>query len=282
MSFISIFISAILYGIEPSIVTLALNKGANAKIIVLACSLLCVFFSFVASLILKEKIIISFKQILLSILCGILFYIVNYLLELAYEIIPVGLATTLHFTYPIIVYILSIILFHESITYKRIISILLCLFGLVLISGFNANANLSGVIITLITAIAYSIYLLIIDKSSLNTLSTFVLSFYVSIGSSLAGIITLGGVDMGNIQDIYIHKEYIIASALMLFLASILVNVGIRKVGASIASILMVIEPISSLITSTLIFKYEISISSIIGCIFVLLSILLVVVDNNN
>ena len=274
MNVLFIVFSAIFYGIEPSFITLALNSGGDAKFLVAFCSLMCAIFSLITCKVFKESIKVSFKQLILTIFCGILYFITNFLIELAYECIPVGLPTTIHFAYPTIVYIISVVFFKEKITSSRIISILLCIFGLLCISGLDGNISLYGIILALITAITYALYIVIIDKSELSNVSASTISFYSSIASFVCGLISARGLISQQIQTMDGYINYAIIASLFFFLATILINVGLKKVGSSLSTVLMVIEPMTSLITSTIIFKYNITAMNVVGCLLIVLSII--------
>ena len=270
-----VLIAAILYGVEPSIIKIILNNGIGTEECAMVCFLCSGLFAIMYCLITGKKIKITTKQLCWSVLCGILFFLVNYFLEVAYTLIPVGLVTTIHFAYPTIVFLISVIFYKEKITKNRIYSIILCVCGLLLISGIDGKINGRGIVIAFATAVFYSIYLIIIDKSELSTLDETAFSICVGITGFLCGFLLVGkNITLNNIKQLSYQFSYIVALGIMLFLASVFLKKGIDRIGSSASSVISVAEPLTSMIVSTIIFKYDISMLNIIGCVFIVLSII--------
>lgn len=272
-----VFLASFFYGLEPSVISIALNNGLDANHYVMVSAIFCIFYSVVLALINKESLKVNKKQLIYLVIGGVFFYYMSYILGLCYEIIPVGLATTIHFTYPTIVYFISVIFFKEKVTLRRIVSIIVCLLGLLLLSEFGKGINIKGFLLALVTACCYAAYLIIVDKSEVNKLPSSTISMYTSIMSLVCSLLSVGNISRNDLSIIYNELFYIVCASLLVFAAMFLINIGLKKIGASIASALMVVEPISSLVISTILFKYDISTTTIIGSVLILLSIVIVV-----
>jgi drug/metabolite transporter (DMT)-like permease len=151
--------SAVAFGTIPVFAVIAYGGGTN--------TITTAFLRFfIASIILFS--ILSYKRIPMKVnrrLFGRLLYlsIVGYAatcltLFMSYNYIPVSLASTLHFTYPAIVTVLSILIFKEKVEPMKIISLALSIIGVyILADSGEAAIRLKGVIFALASGVFYSI-----------------------------------------------------------------------------------------------------------------------------
>lgn len=73
--------------------------------------------------------------------------------------IPAGLAAITLYTYPIYVFVISMVLLGEAITWRKVVALLLAIFGIVLIIGLDsAGVDPRGLALVSIAAVAYAIY----------------------------------------------------------------------------------------------------------------------------
>lgn len=102
---------------------------------------------------------------------------------------PSGIATTLHFTYPIITTLVMMIFFREKSSKWRISAILLAIAGVYALSHTepSGKASLAGIIIVLLSAVGYALYLVAVGQRKNKNLQGLKLTFYVF----LAGTIVL-------------------------------------------------------------------------------------------
>ena len=93
----------------------------------------------------------------------------------------VGIAYTLLFVYPILVALIMWIAFKEKLTLPTVLCILLALGGIGLLykSGDGSTLNLTGIILVMISALSYAIYIVGVNQSTLKNLATLSLTFYV-------------------------------------------------------------------------------------------------------
>lgn len=267
-------LASVLYGINPTYADFILKKGVTALEVSIIASLLVSIYSLIMCKLKHTSLKIKKEECLPLIICGIASFSTNVLLGNAYIHIPVGFATMIHFIYPTIVFLTCVILYKEKITSIKIISIILCLLGLYLISGTSGSINITGVIFAICSAFTYSIYLVVSDKSSIGTLPSQKFTLYVGLFGASSGLIfkcTTYPV-FSNYSGTFL---LFIATSLMLFGGAFFLNKSIKLIGANKASAFTVVEPLTSLIFSSLISHYPLSLSSILGCICILIALIL-------
>lgn len=205
----------------------------------------------------------------------------DYLLNVAYTMIPVGFTTMIHFFYPALVTMIMVVLFRENFTWKKLGAIVISIIGLALISGGDFSGKKIGIVIALMTAFTYAFYMIANDKTSARNVPLMVRSFYLNMFVVLTAIITnmvtkkavlpVGAVNIGLSAMV----------GVMLCLAIVMLNAGISRLGAGKASFINMLEPITSLVVSTIVFKYTISLMAILGALLIIGSLILVAKDGD-
>ncbi len=271
-------LAAIFYGIEPSLINIMLNNGVNELELTAISLLVGCLFPLSICILSKQTLKISKKELLYVSICGVAFFLTNLLLSIAYLHIPVGFTTMIHFTYPSLVIIVCGIFFKEKISKYRIFGVLSCLIGLLLISGFTLKFDLSGIIPALLSAIAFATYLIISDKTEAVNIPSQVFSFYYALAGGTFGVVLSLLTNKTWLTPISMFKNnlsYMLVASLLVYLAAYLTNRSIKLIGASKASGFSVVEPLTSLLVSAIIFRYDVPLISIIGCLFILISLYL-------
>ncbi len=213
---------------------------------------------------------------------SIFFFLSAWLYFLAVERINAGLATVLFYTFPALVAVMNVIVFHEKITARVIIALALSLCGIILISGLLAPGQSAidplGVIFAIAACTSFAIYSVLIQKTS-RTESSFTATFTISLVCLVASLILFAG-ELGGLAHVGI-KEFALGSGLAI-LATILPIVlyifAIARIGATKASILSIIETPSSLLLAWLILGETIDVFQGIGALLVVIATLSVTV----
>lgn len=199
------------------------------------------------------------------------------MLYMSYTYISVGLATTLHFIYPLLVAAACVLLFRERMNLLKICALAAGMAGIALSVDFSAPGGILGMILALLSGITYTFYIIYVDKSGLKTMYYFKLSFYLCAMMAL----TAGayGLLSHSLTLRLTPKAWLFAVLVSLF-ASVgalsLFQLGIRYTGASTAAILSTLEPITSIVLGVLVLREHISVLKLIGCVCILGSVILI------
>ena len=135
----------------------------------------------------KESFRIESRDIPMFLLLGLLYTGSAMFLFWGYGFMGAGVATTLHFTYPVFVTLLMLVLFREKASWVTWVAILLAIYGVSELSlkGDELSADATGVIIVLLSAVCYAGYIVAVNKSRLRDMSGRKLAFYVFIVSTV-------------------------------------------------------------------------------------------------
>ena len=188
-----LLLSGALFGTMPLITKIAYKYGSNGYSAAFGRFFFGSVILFVlAKFVLRLSLSIT-RQELFEIIKMSLFYgLMPIFLYCSYDLIGTGLATTLHFTYPVLVLVLLRIFFKQKLERKHVFCAILCMLGIACLYTPNGSVRLDGVLLAVASGIVYAVYIVLLGKSVAKRLPVFVLSFWVSLFSSLEiGIITL-------------------------------------------------------------------------------------------
>lgn len=198
----------------------------------------------------------------------------------SYNYISVGMSTTIHYIYPVLVVAACIIIFKDVISREKILSLILSTIGITLF--FEGNINLTGIFLSLLSGVLFASYLLFMDKSGLNTIYPFQIAFYTTIFSSsyifIFGIISRTLVfKMTFIGWFYTFLVAVFVSTL----ANTFIFYAVKYVGPTVTSIVGMFEPITSIIFGVIFLHEPLTLRNTIACILILLGVLIVTLSKD-
>jgi drug/metabolite transporter (DMT)-like permease len=270
-------ISAVAYGISPVLIKAAYGGGANSVSVaflrILAIPVLMAVMrmkKISASLTGREA-----KDVILS--CGIGFGITTLLLFGSYARIPVSMATTLHFIYPIAVSVVCVFFFREKFSAPMLFALVMCTAGVFLFMDDTSGANIKGVVMALASGLTYAFFLVFLDKSGLKHMNHFKLSFWLSV--MLTMFFGAYGALTGTLALNLTAEAWALCAVNSILCAVVAVTalqLGIQFSGAAAASILSTLEPITSFALGVAILGEGYSAAKVIGVVCVVIAVIAV------
>ncbi|QES47216.1 hypothetical protein DEJ50_04585 [Streptomyces venezuelae] len=177
-------------------------------------------------------------------LLGLLFALQSVLYLLAVERITPGLAVLLHYIYPVFVLVLGVALRHDTARPRLLLPLGVALAGLALTVGSPGEADTVGVLCALGCALVYALYVVLGTRLS-GRIGPQQLTLYVVLWSavSLAAVaVPAGRFDLGFEPSGWAAVAAIAVLSTAMPIA--LFFVGAKKLGATGASILSMLEPV--------------------------------------
>ncbi|GAA0716655.1 EamA family transporter [Clostridium malenominatum] len=276
--FFAMFSSAA-FGLMPILAKFAYKYGINSITLVF----LRFFFAWIVILPIlmwrKTDLKLTKKELIAVGFTGIFTYgATSLMLFISFSYISGGLAMTMHFIYPVVVTLISIIFFKEKLYWKKAIALILSSIGVfLLVYNGEIQLNFAGVFFAMVSGISYSLYIVSIDRSSLRNIDSFKLTFYLSIAASIS--IFIFGKSTGDLNLKLDFRCYVLALLIAIIatvIAATVFQIGIKIIGASNASILSTFEPTVSMILGVIVLKEVVNFKIIIGCILILSSVILI------
>lgn len=224
------------------------------------------------------------KEVLPLIIMGLLVALSSLALFQSYNYMDVGIASTLLFVYPILVALIMWIAFKEKLTLPTVLCILLALGGIGLLykSGDGSTLNLTGIILVMISALSYAIYIVGVNQSTLKNLATLSLTFYVLL---FGLVLFLVRVDFG--QSLRVAKTWylwgnLIALAIFPTAISFLCTTqAIQYIGSTPTAILGALEPLTAVFFGVVVFGESLTLRLSCGMLMIILAVTLIIAGGN-
>lgn len=214
---------------------------------------------------------------------GILYALTALFMVYSYNYIASGVATTIHFLYPLCVSFIMVFFFKEPKSKSLIIATCLSLVGVGLMCWTdNSSISLFGVFLSCITIFTYGIYIVGLNKSKVSELSADVLTFYVVLVGMFVFFIYAQFASEG-IEGIPNMKAGIYLMSLA-FLATIVSDftliLAVKYAGSTVTAILGSMEPLVAVSVGVIVFSEYFTMKTMLGLVLILVSVALVILSD--
>ena len=207
---------------------------------------------------------------------GLLLFGCALLLYSSYAYIPVGLAMTLHFLYPLYVVLYEWLVQLRSPGALRLAGLVLGLSGSMLFLQPGEGAlHPAGLLLALLSGVCYAGYIVVLSRESQRPMPLYRLMFEVS--RSGAVLCLVAGLLLGRLTLRLTPQAWICAVLVALLaavVACVLFQAGVRIVGKANAAIFSLLEPITSIVFSVLLLGDALSPAKLTGCALILAGLL--------
>lgn len=269
-------LSAIIFGLMPLLTKIIIARGATS----LTIAFFRVFYvTVVLFFVLKIKNIdlrLEKRNFLSAILTSIFGSgLTIIILNESYNYVDTGIATSLHFLYPLFVAILCCFFYGEKIKKKQIISLSFALVGIICFMS-KGNGSLFGYFLAIASGLTYAFYLVKMDKTGLVKMNALKLSFYLALFTTIE-IFTMNLF----MQDVVFKMDAIAYGLLLVlalsssFLATVLLQKGVLLLGSTRASFICLLEPVTSMIMGILWLNEALTFNKGLGGLAIIISLII-------
>lgn len=209
------------------------------------------------------------------------FYIVSSVFLLwGYKFMPSGIATTIHFMYPVITTLVMMLLFHEKNSLSRTLAILMAIAGVYALSYTDSQGetNLVGIIIVLLSAVGYALYLVTVGQRKNKELKGLRLTFYIFFFSTLmliTGMLTTG--NLHSIPDIPTFGNLLLLAIIPTIVSNLTLIEAIKYIGATQTSVLGAMEPVTAVIVGITVFGEAFTLPIAIGIVLIIAAVTIII-----
>ena len=276
--FLATVVSATFFGFIPLMVKIVCSGGGN--------TLAAAFYRFALSLpvlyiYLKCKKIpmgITKTQLRDIILITVLGYGgTTLILFSSYNYIPLGMATTIHFTYPVFTILGCLLFLHEKIVPAKVVAACLSFGGILFFYEADGSVSALGVALAFVSGMTYAFYTIYLRESSLKDMDSVKLIFCLNtVGAVMMGALALitGDFTASLTQAAWAVAIFLAVSAS--FIGVLGYQIGVKYIGPQSTSILSTFEPITSVIVGVLVYNEGFSLRTLCGCLCILSSVIIV------
>ena len=229
---------------------------------------------------------VGVRELSWLVLLGFFYYGSATLLFQAYGSMSSGMATTLHFLYPVGVTLIMAVLFKQRPSPFTIIAIVLALSGVALLSlrssgGAEGSASLVGILLVLLSGLSYAIYLVTVNNvRRIREMDNLKLTLYVLLSS--AGFFLINASFNGGVQAIP-SGAALVNLLLLAFLPTLVSNLSlvraIKSIGSTLTSVLGAMEPLTAIVIGVVVFGETISGTMALGILLIIAAVTIIVLS---
>lgn len=212
---------------------------------------------------------------------GFLYALTSLGLILSYQYIPSGVATTIHFLYPVVVTGIMVLLFKEKRSPVLMLCALISLLGVGLLS-WNGGESLSreGILLVLMTVVTYALYIVGVNKSDVCRIDSLPLTFFVLLNAT-AVLFAYASLTHG-IQPLPTGRAALNAVLLALIptvISNLTLVLAVKNVGSTVTAILGSMEPVTAVVVGICYFHEAFNGRYAAGLVLIIAAVTLVVLQ---
>ena len=204
--------------------------------------------------------------------------ITAFFLMWSYHYMPTGVATAIHFFYPVVVALLMAIFYKERLPLAVKAGIVLAICGVYLLSWTPGEVKWLGLFFVLMSTLTYGCYITALNRPVLKRINPDVLTCYVLLFTALFYLII--AVVQGK-MEIITRPRFLMDMGQLAILSTIisarLLVAAVKLIGSVMSSVLGTLEPITAIVVGVLYFNEQLTYVNYLGLLVVLVAVLVVI-----
>lgn len=271
-------LAAVFYGTNPLGALKLYEQGMNTNSVLFSRFSMAWIIISIILIIRKESLKVTKREFGTLTALGLLFTASSMTLYFSFKYIAAGVASTLLFTYPIMTAVIMGLLFKEKAGLKTIAAIVLSLAGVLLLYWSDAGGALDtlGVILVLVSALTYAIYIIVVNRCPLE-MSSFKINFYVvlycAIGMAVFAWLTGQPLRLPHNAVSWFYSVWL--AVVPATLSLVLMVYASKYVGATPTAILGALEPLTAVLIGIFEFNEAFGIRLAIGIVLILSAVII-------
>ena len=278
-------LSAVCYGTNPFGALPLYEEGVNTATVLAHRFGLAVILLAVIMIIKRIDFKVTRREFKVLFSLGVLFAASSITYYQSFHFMDAGIASTILFVYPVMVAVIMALFFKEKVTSMTVMAIVLSLVGIGLLYKGGAGVSLSviGIVLCILSSLAYAIYIIVVNQSDIK-MSSFKVTFYAMLVCEISLILY-----SFTSPELYLHvlpspRAWSFAvwlSIVPTILSLVFMTVAVNHVGATPTAILGALEPLTAVTIGVIIFGETLTPRLIVGILFILFAVMLVVLGKD-
>lgn len=275
-------VSSATFGMIPLFALPLMGGGMHNEFILFYRFMLSAIIMGIILVIKAKSFAVNLRQLLALMFLGFCYAVTANLLLSAYDYLSSGMATTIHFLYPVAVTLIMGFLFGERLSVWALLGIVLavCGVGLMCLGEGVGSISLKGLLLAIGTVFTYSVFIVGVNKSWAKGVDGHTVTFYVLLsGAILFGINSLfsyGSIDLpATGSDIL---NLVLLAVVPTMISDLTLVLAIQHIGSTLTSILGAMEPLTAVLLGVIIFGENFTSFHLVGVLLILVAVASVVV----
>ena len=230
----------------------------------------------------RESFAVSRRNLPMVVLLAVFYTASSLFLLYGYEMMGAGVATTIHFTYPVFVTLIMLSVFREKTSWVTWLAVVLAIGGVARLSLQGTGLKLSavGLVIVLLSAVGYASYIVAVNKSRVRDMHSRKLAFYVFVFTTLIfAVKNAFGDGVQPLPDAVSVVNVVLLAVAPTVISNITLLVAVRCIGGTLTSILGALEPVTAVCIGAVVFGEAFTVSEAVGIALILAAVVLVILN---
>lgn len=201
-----------------------------------------------------------------------------------YKFMASGVATTLHFMYPVLTTLLMMLFFHEKKSIRRFVAIALAVTGVFFLSSGDSTGTITfmGILIVLLSALGYALYLVTVSQLKIGQMKGLRLTFYVFLLGSLLLLMGVGPtVGIQTIPDGHTMGNLVMLALIPTVISNLALVRAVKSIGSTLTSVLGAMEPVTAVCVGIFIFGETFTTGTGLGIGFIIAAVTVIIYHRN-
>lgn len=197
-----------------------------------------------------------------------------------YNYMPSGVATTIHFMYPVVTAVVMMLFYHEARRYSTLLAVTMAVLGVAVLSWPDTQNSISlrGVIIVLISAVCYALYIIRVNRSRARDMDSGKLTFYVMFfGACIFGAEALRQHHLEPLTTLPQVAHLGALAVVCTVVTNLCVVAAVKRVGSTMVSVLGAFEPLTAVVVGTLVFGEPFTAKVLLGILLIVPAVVMII-----
>ena len=278
-------LSSSTFGLIPLFAVPAMNSGIGLNSLVLYRFGISALVLGLWMLITRQNLRITVKEIVTIFFLGLFYGRTAIMLTASYQFIPSGIATTIHFLYPVVVTAIMVLFFKDKVSIMLIAAILLAISGVYMLSSGDGagELNFKGLVLVLATVVTYALYIVGVNKSAVAKMDGLKLTFYVLLVGAFVftGNLLFRGESLDLPQDFSCAMDLVLLALVPTVVSDFTLIKAVQNVGSTTTAVLGCMEPLTAVAMGVLFLGESFAVKQMVGIIVVLVAVTMVIIANS-
>lgn len=276
-------IAAISYGVNPLCAKMLYREGVNCNSVLFYRFLIGSVLLGLFMLFRKRGFALTRKEACTLSVLGVVFAVSSLTYFLSFHYMSAGVAATLVFAYPVFVAILMAVFFKERLKWPSLSAIVLTILGITLLYKDDTGQPIAttGIVLIMLSALAYALYIIIINKSGI-IMSSVKLTFYAMASCWLCIVLYALITPTGELQMLHGTQQWTYATLLGLIptvISLVFMAMAIKCIGSTPTAVMGALEPVTSIVLGLLLLGEAVTLRISVGIFLILSAVMLIILD---
>lgn len=228
----------------------------------------------------KESFCIERQDIPVLVVLAVFYTVSSLFLLWGYGYMGAGVATTIHFTYPVFVTLLMLLLFKEKASWITWLAIVMAVYGVAKLSLKEGELTLDpvGVIIVVLSAVGYASYITTVNKSRVKAMNGRKLAFYVfAFTVVILGVKLCFSEGLQPIPNSLSLANLVLLAIVPTIISNVTLVLAVHHIGGTLTSVLGALEPVTAVCIGACFFGEAFTWQEGLGIALILIAVTLII-----